>query len=43
LLTALYEKPRGPRLRAMRDGLRDGLKARTSTDYLPADSIPGGS
>ncbi|MEU0879931.1 glycosyltransferase [Lentzea sp. NPDC005914] len=43
LLTALYEKPRGPRLRAMRDGLRDGLKARTSKDYLPADSIPGGS
>ncbi|HEV7978742.1 glycosyltransferase [Amycolatopsis sp.] len=36
LLTALYEKPRGARLRAMASGLRDGIGGRTSEDYLPA-------
>ena len=43
LLTALYEKPRGARLRAMWHGLRDGLKGRTSADYLPAGSALAGS
>ncbi|WP_439662567.1 glycosyltransferase [Lentzea sp. HUAS TT2] len=43
LLTALYEKPRGARLRAMWHGLRDGVKGRTSADYLPAGSALTGS
>lgn len=43
LLTALYEKPRGARLRAMWHGLRDGLKGRTSADHLPAGSALAGS
>jgi len=43
LLTALYEKPRGARLRAMWHGLRDGLTGRTSSDYLPAGSALAGS
>lgn len=43
LLTALYEKPRGARLRAMWHGLRDGLRGRTSADYLPAGSALTGS
>jgi rhamnosyltransferase len=43
LLTAIYEKPRGPRLRAMRHGLRDGLRGRTSENYLPAGSAMTGS
>ncbi|WP_297536892.1 glycosyltransferase [Amycolatopsis sp.] len=43
LLTALYEKPRGARLRAMRHGLRDGLRGRTSSEYLPAGSAVAGS
>lgn len=43
LLTALYEKPRGARLRAMWHGLRDGLRGRTSADYLPAGSALAGS
>ena len=43
LLTALYERPRGARLRAMWNGLRDGLGGRTSADYLPAGSATAGS
>jgi rhamnosyltransferase len=43
LLTALYEQPRGARLRAMWHGLRDGLKGRTSAEYLPAGSALAGS
>jgi rhamnosyltransferase len=43
LLTALYEKPRGARLHAMWHGLRDGLMARTSTEYLPDGGALAGS
>lgn len=43
LLTALYEKPRGARLRAMRRGLADGLRGRTSAEFRPAGSAATGS
>jgi rhamnosyltransferase len=43
LLTALYEKPRSARLRAMRRGLVDGLRGRTSAEYRPAGSATAGS
>jgi rhamnosyltransferase len=35
LLTALYERPRRARLRAIRHGLRDGLRGRLDRTYLP--------
>jgi rhamnosyltransferase len=37
MLTALYERPRGARLRAMRRGLSDGLRGRTDNHYLPSN------
>jgi rhamnosyltransferase len=43
LLTALYERPRGPRLRAMGSGLLDGLRGRTDRGYLPSGAeVPTG-
>ncbi|MDT7728771.1 MAG: rhamnosyltransferase [Actinomycetota bacterium] len=39
LLTALYERPRGRRLRAMWRGLRDGLRGRTDDNYLPSSGV----
>jgi rhamnosyltransferase len=39
LLTALYERPRGRRLRAMWRGLLDGLRGRTDDIYLPSSGM----
>ncbi|HLL68685.1 MAG TPA: glycosyltransferase [Micromonosporaceae bacterium] len=36
LLTALYERPRRPRLDAMWSGVRDGIRGRTDRRFLPA-------
>ena len=41
VLTALYEAPRVPRVKAIVRGFRDGLRGRTTTSYLPTgDGVP---
>jgi rhamnosyltransferase len=39
LLTALYEAPRGRRLRAALNGFADGLRGRTTASYLPSEDV----